>query len=95
MTTNKTSRKDLSKNISIKLGKSITEVDTICDAFLEEIVESLKRDEEVSFMGLFTVKRLVVPAKERYNPLKKEKIMSSEKIKAKFKLGSRLRDLTK
>lgn len=72
--------------------ESKKQAQTVVDAFLETIVKSLSRGEEVAFTGFGTFKVTKRAARMGINPKTGAKIQIAASTKAKFRAGKALKE---
>ena len=83
---------ELVEFIAAKAGLSKADALRAVDAFVEGVVEGLKKEGKVTLVGFGTFSAKKRAAREGINPLTKEAIKIPAKTVASFKAGSKLKD---
>ena len=83
---------ELVEFIAAKAGLSKADALRAVDAFVEGVVEGLKKEGKVTLVGFGTFSAKERAAREGINPLTKEAIKIPAKTVASFKAGSKLKD---
>jgi len=83
----------LIQEIAEKKGLPKKEVEIVIDCMLETIVESIKEEEAVSFIGFGSFVPVRKKAREIYLPGADEKIKVKEKLGIRFKPSKKLKEI--
>ncbi len=83
---------ELVEFIAAKAGLSKADALRAVDAFVEGIVEGLKKEGKVALVGFGTFTAKKRDARDGINPLTKEPLHIPAKTVASFKAGSKLKD---
>ena len=83
---------ELVEFIAAKAGLSKADALRAVDAFVEGVVEGLKKEGRVSLVGFGTFNAKKREARDGINPLTKEPLHIPAKTVASFKAGSKLKD---
>lgn len=83
---------ELVEFIAAKAGLSKADALRAVDAFVEGVVEGLKKEGKVSLVGFGTFSAKKREARDGINPLTKEPLHIPAKTVASFKAGSKLKD---
>ena len=83
---------ELVEFIAAKAGLSKADALRAVDAFVEGVVEGLKKEGRVSLVGFGTFTAKKREARDGINPLTKEPLHIPAKTVASFKAGSKLKD---
>ncbi len=86
---------DLINSIAIKTGNTKVVSELFLDAFIETILESLKKGEDVSLIGFGSFKVVETKAKNGRNPRTGKEIKIPAGKKVKFVIGKVLKDSVK
>lgn len=89
------SKQGLIEYVADKAGMSKAEAGRAIDAVLDGIVEGLKKEGEVTFVGFGKFKVTKRAAREGINPSTKEKIKIPAKKVPSFKAGAKLKEAIK
>ena len=83
---------ELVEFIAAKAGLSKADALRAVDAFVEGVVEGLKKEGKVTLVGFGTFSAKKRAARDGINPLTKEPLHIPAKTVASFKAGSKLKD---
>ena len=83
---------ELVEFIAAKAGLSKADALRAVDAFVEGVVEGLKKEGKVALVGFGTFSAKKREARDGINPLTKEPLHIPAKTVASFKAGSKLKD---
>lgn len=83
---------ELVEFMAAKAGLTKADAARALDAFVEGVVEGLKKEGKVSLVGFGTFAAKERAARTGINPLTKETITIAAKTAATFKAGSKLKD---
>ena len=83
---------ELVEFIAAKAGLSKSDALRAVDAFVEGVVEGLKKEGKVTLVGFGTFAAKKRDARDGINPLTKEPLHIPAKTVASFKAGSKLKD---
>ena len=83
---------ELVEFIAAKAGLSKADALRAVDAFVEGVVEGLKKEGKVTLVGFGTFSAKKRDARDGINPLTKEPLHIPAKTVASFKAGSKLKD---
>ena len=83
---------ELVEFIAAKAGLSKADALRAVDAFVEGVVEGLKKEGKVTLVGFGTFAAKKRDARDGINPLTKEPLKIPAKTVASFKAGSKLKD---
>ena len=83
---------ELVEFIAAKAGLSKADALRAVDAFVEGVVEGLKKEGRVALVGFGTFNAKKREARDGINPLTKEPLHITAKTVASFKAGSKLKD---
>ena len=83
---------ELVEFIAAKAGLSKADALRAVDAFVEGVVEGLKKEGKVTLVGFGTFAAKKRDARDGINPLTKESLHIPAKTVASFKAGSKLKD---
>jgi DNA-binding protein HU-beta len=81
------------KAIADKAGLTVKDADAAYKAFVETVVEELKRGEKVQLVGFGTFDLQHKPAREAYNPLTGSKVHVAASNVPKLKIGKSFKEL--
>ncbi len=84
-------KKELIKAIAAKTGLAQKDVRAVIDAFVEVVVETLKKGEEVKITGFGTFTRSLRKARTYKNPQGGEPIKVPDRYVPVFRVGSKLK----
>ena len=86
---------DLINSIATKTGNTKAATELFLDSFVETILESLKKDEDVSLIGFGSFKVIKTKANKGRNPRTGKEIKIPAGKKVKFVVGKTLKDSVK
>lgn len=81
------------KAIAEKADLTAKQADAAYKAFVETVVEELKKGEKVQLVGFGTFELQHKPAREAFNPLTGEKVKVAASKAPKLKIGKGFKDL--
>ena len=87
------SKKKLTQKVAEKLGLTQKETKEVIDETINEIIEEVKKGNEVTFFKFGTFKEKIHKAKEGFNPKTKEKIQIPTSKTISFKVSSKLKEI--
>lgn len=85
-------KKELVANVAEKTGLKKSEVEKVIAEVNNEIVEAMKKDDKVAFLGFGTYSVSARSARESINPVTKEKIQIPARKVGKFKFSKAVND---
>ena len=80
-------KKEFVEAVAERTGVSKTQAESVIGAYHKVIIESLAKDESVTFVGFGTYSSRVRPEREAFKPGTKEKMVVPAKKVAKFKMS--------
>ena len=72
-------KKEFVERVATKSGKTKTDVKIILDTILDEIIEAVKDDGEMKFLGFATFKKYARPGRKMVSPLTGKEVEVKEK----------------
>lgn len=81
------------KAVAEKAGLTGKQADAAYKAFVETVVEELKRGEKVQLVGFGTFELQHKPAREAFNPLTGQKVKVAASNAPKLKIGKSFKEL--